>query len=104
MSCSPTCVQPSPTNAHCAATCHQTFGAVSAFDRHRRGGECIDTPTDSACTATAGASGATTWPRAPDGMAIPARPARHRASKPSRRYIGAPQHTPSPQNRPQAIR
>jgi len=40
MSCTPTCVKPSPTNAHCGA-CHQTFGGVTGFDRHRRGGECL---------------------------------------------------------------
>jgi len=44
MRCKPTCVRPNPTNAHCA-TCHQTFGAVSSFDRHRRGGQCIDPET-----------------------------------------------------------
>lgn len=41
MPCHDTCVKPSPTNAHCSA-CHVTFGAVSGFDRHRRGGECLD--------------------------------------------------------------
>ncbi|MEV6633897.1 hypothetical protein AB0M54_24410 [Actinoplanes sp. NPDC051470] len=41
MSCRRTCIQPSPTNAHCGA-CHVTFGAITSFDRHRRGGECID--------------------------------------------------------------
>jgi hypothetical protein len=41
MSCRPTCIQPSPSNAHCGA-CHHTFSGVSAFDRHRRGGECIN--------------------------------------------------------------
>lgn len=40
MSCQPTCVQPSPSNAHCAA-CHTTFGGITGFDRHRRGGECL---------------------------------------------------------------
>lgn len=27
--------------AHCAA-CHATFSTASAFDRHRRGGACLD--------------------------------------------------------------
>jgi hypothetical protein len=40
MSCRPTCIQPSPSNAHCGA-CHRTFGSVSAFDRHRRGEQCL---------------------------------------------------------------
>ena len=44
MTCTTTCVQPSPSNAHCAA-CHRTFGSVSGFDRHRRGGECVDPAT-----------------------------------------------------------
>jgi hypothetical protein len=41
VTCRPTCIQPSPSNAHCGA-CHHTFSGVSAFDRHRRGGECIN--------------------------------------------------------------
>lgn len=40
MSCRATCIQPSPTNAHCSA-CHHTFSGVTAFDRHRRGGACL---------------------------------------------------------------
>jgi hypothetical protein len=40
VTCLVICIQPSPTNAHCAA-CHITFGSVTGFDRHRRGGECI---------------------------------------------------------------
>lgn len=40
MTCRPTCIQPSPSNAHCGA-CHHTFGSVTGFDRHRRGGECL---------------------------------------------------------------
>jgi hypothetical protein len=44
MPCLVTCIQPSPSNAHCSA-CHETFGAVSGFDRHRRGGECLDVRT-----------------------------------------------------------
>lgn len=43
MTCRPTCIQPSPSNAHCAADgCHRTFGGITGFDRHRRGGECLD--------------------------------------------------------------
>lgn len=41
MPCLAICIQPSPTNAHCSS-CHVTFGSVSGFDRHRRGGECLD--------------------------------------------------------------
>jgi hypothetical protein len=42
MTCTTTCVQPSPSQAHCAADgCHITFGAVSGFDRHRRDGQCL---------------------------------------------------------------
>lgn len=40
MSCTTSCVQPSPAQAHCGA-CHRTFGGVSGFDRHRRGGLCL---------------------------------------------------------------
>lgn len=39
-SCSDSCRRPSPSQAHCGA-CHTTFGGVSGFDRHRRGGECL---------------------------------------------------------------
>lgn len=43
MSCLAICIPPSPSNAHCAAEgCHQTFGTVTAFDRHRRDGACLD--------------------------------------------------------------
>jgi hypothetical protein len=41
VTCLAICITPSPTNAHCGA-CHVTFGSVSGFDRHRRGGECLD--------------------------------------------------------------
>lgn len=41
MPCTTTCVQPSPRNAHCAV-CHITLSGVSAFDRHRRAGGCVD--------------------------------------------------------------
>jgi hypothetical protein len=41
MSCRTTCVQPTPTNAHCGS-CHVTFGGITGFDRHRRGGECLN--------------------------------------------------------------
>ena len=44
MSCTNTCIAPSPTNAHCGA-CHRTFGSVTGFDRHRRNGECVDPAT-----------------------------------------------------------
>jgi hypothetical protein len=32
------------TTSHCGA-CHRTFTAPSAFDRHRRGGACLDPAT-----------------------------------------------------------
>lgn len=41
MTCSPTCRRPTPGQAHCGA-CHLTFSGVSGFDRHRRGGACLD--------------------------------------------------------------
>lgn len=41
MSCPPGCARPTPAQAHCP-TCHATFGGVTAFDRHRRDGRCVD--------------------------------------------------------------
>jgi hypothetical protein len=42
MACTRLCIAPSPSNAHCAAEgCHITFGSVTGFDRHRRGGQCL---------------------------------------------------------------
>lgn len=32
---------PSPSQAKCSL-CRQTFGGVTLFDRHRKGGECVD--------------------------------------------------------------
>lgn len=43
--CGPSCVRPTPAQAHCAAECHLTFGGVSGFDAHRRNGECVDPAT-----------------------------------------------------------
>lgn len=40
MSCRRTCIQPSPTNAHCSV-CHHTLSGITAFDLHRRGGACL---------------------------------------------------------------
>ena len=40
MSCTTTCIQPSPSQAHCGA-CHVTFGGITGFDRHRRHGQCL---------------------------------------------------------------
>jgi hypothetical protein len=40
VTCRPTYIQPSPSNAHCGA-CHHTLSGISAFDRHRRAGECL---------------------------------------------------------------
>jgi hypothetical protein len=42
MTCTPACRRPSPTQAHCGSGCHRTFGSVSGFDAHRRGGRCVD--------------------------------------------------------------
>ena len=39
--CLPTCKRPTPAQAHCP-TCHRTFGGVTGFDAHRRGGMCTD--------------------------------------------------------------
>ncbi len=39
--CGPLCVRPTPSQAHCP-TCHATFGGVTGFDDHRRGGVCGD--------------------------------------------------------------
>lgn len=44
MTCVATCIKPSPSNAHCGA-CHRTFGSVTGFDLHRRGGQCTDPAT-----------------------------------------------------------
>jgi hypothetical protein len=43
MPCQTTCVQPSPSQAHCAV-CHLTWSGVSGFDRHRRNGRCLAPP------------------------------------------------------------
>jgi hypothetical protein len=45
MTCTSTCIKPSPTQAHCGSGCHHTFGSLGGFDRHRRGGRCLD-PAD----------------------------------------------------------
>jgi len=44
VSCTPACHNPTPSQAHCGA-CHRTLGSVTEFDRHRRGGACIDPQT-----------------------------------------------------------
>lgn len=41
MACGQECGAVTPAQAHCSA-CHRTFGGVSGFDRHRRGGVCLD--------------------------------------------------------------
>lgn len=41
MTCTPTCVRPTPSQAHCAV-CHLTYGGVYGFDAHRRDGRCLD--------------------------------------------------------------
>lgn len=44
--CDDTCNRPTPSQAHCAAAgCHQTFGGVHGFDKHRREGTCLN-PAD----------------------------------------------------------
>lgn len=35
------CEVPTPAQCHCTV-CHNTFGTVSSFDKHRRNGECIN--------------------------------------------------------------
>lgn len=45
MTCTPTCIAPSPSQAHCGSGCHRTFGSVTGFDRHRRAGQCVDPAT-----------------------------------------------------------
>lgn len=37
--CTWACVRPTPSQAHCG-TCHETFGGVTGFDVHRKGGQC----------------------------------------------------------------
>jgi hypothetical protein len=44
MPCIKSCIKPTPSQAHCSV-CHETFGSVRGFDRHRRGGQCLD-PTE----------------------------------------------------------
>jgi hypothetical protein len=38
--CTPDCHRPTGSAAHCTV-CHQTFGTVGNFDRHRKGGWCL---------------------------------------------------------------
>jgi hypothetical protein len=45
MTCTDTCVRPTPSQAHCGSGCHQTFGGVTGFDAHRRAGRCLDPAT-----------------------------------------------------------
>lgn len=40
MTCAPTCIQPSPAQAHCGA-CHITWSGITGFDQHRRDGQCL---------------------------------------------------------------
>lgn len=40
MSCHPKCHKPTGVACHCS-TCHQTFGSITYFDAHRKGGDCI---------------------------------------------------------------
>jgi hypothetical protein len=48
MTCTRTCRIPGGNGAHCGK-CHESFGAVSTFDKHRQGGadnrHCIDPAT-----------------------------------------------------------
>lgn len=41
MSCTKDCRKPSGRMAHCGA-CHRTFGGITGFDDHRKGGRCND--------------------------------------------------------------
>lgn len=49
--CDPSCVRPTPAQAHCADGCHRTFGGATGFDAHRKDGHCID-PTTLGMTLT----------------------------------------------------
>lgn len=40
MACTTECRKPTPAQAHCTV-CHETFGGVTMFDRHRVGGRCL---------------------------------------------------------------
>lgn len=42
--CRPDCKRPTPAQAHCSV-CHQTFGGVHNFDRHRDDGWCLEPAT-----------------------------------------------------------
>lgn len=44
MPCIKSCIKPTTSQAHCSV-CHETFGSVRGFDRHRRGGQCLDPNT-----------------------------------------------------------
>jgi hypothetical protein len=39
MACNPQCRKVSSRQGHCSV-CHRTFAGVTAFDLHRRGGQC----------------------------------------------------------------
>jgi hypothetical protein len=45
MTCTDDCIHPSQSQAHCGSGCHRSFGGVSGFDAHRRGGRCVDPAT-----------------------------------------------------------
>lgn len=70
MTCTPDCIQPTPSQAHCGVCC-RTFGSLGGFDRHRRGGQCID-PTSLPMHLDPG--GIWRWDvRSPDALADSAR-------------------------------
>lgn len=39
MTCTTTCVRPSPSQAHCSV-CHVTWSGITGFDRHRIDDQC----------------------------------------------------------------
>ena len=51
--CRPDCVPPRGRQAHCSI-CHRTFTTAANFDKHRRGGNCVDPATLGMVTAGRG--------------------------------------------------
>lgn len=62
MSCRPACRRPTGRQAHCGA-CHRTFGGVTGFDDHRRGGQCLDPASIGLEERDAGAGQPGVWRR-----------------------------------------
>jgi hypothetical protein len=53
------------STAHCGS-CHVTFTSVTAFDRHRRGGRCLD-PVEAGLEAKTRPGGYVAYGRVDDG-------------------------------------